>query len=191
LTALSATWRSGYAAACKAVYTGSIPVVAFARLQALRDSCVRNVSLIYLRDARNYVLKEGALELLASYHVSYARPFQWEMRGIGPDGPDLWIRSPDSDEYVPADWRRLDGFVFRVPMRFAAIDGLPDPPERELQQVLAEALRKLRLILHEAGARFDAENANAEQAEAEARQFGRPWRDPAATVRAAGRDSER
>ncbi len=26
----SATWRSGYAAACKAVYTGSIPVVAFA-----------------------------------------------------------------------------------------------------------------------------------------------------------------
>jgi hypothetical protein len=25
-----ATWRSGYAAACKAVYTGSIPVVAFA-----------------------------------------------------------------------------------------------------------------------------------------------------------------
>ena len=26
--ALSATWRSGYAAACKAVYTGSIPVVA-------------------------------------------------------------------------------------------------------------------------------------------------------------------
>ena len=26
--ATSATWRSGYAAACKAVYTGSIPVVA-------------------------------------------------------------------------------------------------------------------------------------------------------------------
>jgi hypothetical protein len=25
---LLATWRSGYAAACKAVYTGSIPVVA-------------------------------------------------------------------------------------------------------------------------------------------------------------------
>jgi hypothetical protein len=29
LGAFSATWRSGYAAACKAVYTGSIPVVAF------------------------------------------------------------------------------------------------------------------------------------------------------------------
>jgi hypothetical protein len=29
LVILSATWRSGYAAACKAVYTGSIPVVAF------------------------------------------------------------------------------------------------------------------------------------------------------------------
>jgi hypothetical protein len=26
--ASQATWRSGYAAACKAVYTGSIPVVA-------------------------------------------------------------------------------------------------------------------------------------------------------------------
>jgi hypothetical protein len=26
--AIAATWRSGYAAACKAVYTGSIPVVA-------------------------------------------------------------------------------------------------------------------------------------------------------------------
>ena len=134
--------------------------------------------LIYLRDARNYVLKEGALELLASYQVSYAGPFQWEIRGIGPDGPDLWIRSPDSDEFVPADWRRLDGFVFRAPMRFAPIDGLPDPPQRELQQVLAEAIRKLRLILHEADARFDAENSNADQAEAEARQFGRPWRDP-------------
>ena len=29
-----ATWRSGYAAACKAVYTGSIPVVA-----SLRNTC--------------------------------------------------------------------------------------------------------------------------------------------------------
>jgi hypothetical protein len=28
LTGFPATWRSGYAAACKAVYTGSIPVVA-------------------------------------------------------------------------------------------------------------------------------------------------------------------
>jgi hypothetical protein len=28
LVSFSATWRSGYAAACKAVYTGSIPVVA-------------------------------------------------------------------------------------------------------------------------------------------------------------------
>jgi hypothetical protein len=30
-SALAATWRSGYAAACKAVYTGSIPVVASER----------------------------------------------------------------------------------------------------------------------------------------------------------------
>src|SRR5881296_2583945 len=31
-----ATWRSGYAAACKAVYTGSIPVVAFTKTQQTR-----------------------------------------------------------------------------------------------------------------------------------------------------------
>jgi hypothetical protein len=30
LIGFPATWRSGYAAACKAVYTGSIPVVALA-----------------------------------------------------------------------------------------------------------------------------------------------------------------
>src|ERR1700719_546822 len=34
-----ATWRSGYAAACKAVYTGSIPVVAF----GTGLSCVLNL----------------------------------------------------------------------------------------------------------------------------------------------------
>jgi hypothetical protein len=32
-----ATWRSGYAAACKAVYTGSIPVVALSAPRARRD----------------------------------------------------------------------------------------------------------------------------------------------------------
>jgi hypothetical protein len=36
LAVLLATWRSGYAAACKAVYTGSIPVVAF-RTSRLRS----------------------------------------------------------------------------------------------------------------------------------------------------------
>lgn len=29
---IMATWRSGYAAACKAVYTGSIPVVALSKI---------------------------------------------------------------------------------------------------------------------------------------------------------------
>lgn len=33
LTSFLATWRSGYAAACKAVYTGSIPVVALSGLR--------------------------------------------------------------------------------------------------------------------------------------------------------------
>jgi hypothetical protein len=32
-----ATWRSGYAAACKAVYTGSIPVVASVASLAFSD----------------------------------------------------------------------------------------------------------------------------------------------------------
>ncbi len=34
---LAATWRSGYAAACKAVYTGSIPVVASAENLSARQ----------------------------------------------------------------------------------------------------------------------------------------------------------
>src|SRR5882762_8157788 len=34
LPCFPATWRSGYAAACKAVYTGSIPVVALATARA-------------------------------------------------------------------------------------------------------------------------------------------------------------
>src|SRR6266404_46395 len=37
-----ATWRSGYAAACKAVYTGSIPVVASTKPQQPRGLGVRS-----------------------------------------------------------------------------------------------------------------------------------------------------
>jgi hypothetical protein len=40
--ASSATWRSGYAAACKAVYTGSIPVVASRRITSKEADCSTN-----------------------------------------------------------------------------------------------------------------------------------------------------
>ena len=36
-----ATWRSGYAAACKAVYTGSIPVVAFEKRPYFGRFCLK------------------------------------------------------------------------------------------------------------------------------------------------------
>jgi hypothetical protein len=38
----AATWRSGYAAACKAVYTGSIPVVALSAIVASGSSPPRS-----------------------------------------------------------------------------------------------------------------------------------------------------
>ena len=38
----AATWRSGYAAACKAVYTGSIPVVASGGLSSGQGGSIMN-----------------------------------------------------------------------------------------------------------------------------------------------------
>lgn len=51
-----ATWRSGYAAACKAVYTGSIPVVAFGRVLPRAFNMPRS------RAGRPENLADGSLE---------------------------------------------------------------------------------------------------------------------------------
>jgi hypothetical protein len=45
LAVLLATWRSGYAAACKAVYTGSIPVVALSTVLMSQSAPARPRSI--------------------------------------------------------------------------------------------------------------------------------------------------
>lgn len=131
----------------------------------------------FLKDARNYVLHEGAVQLMMSYSFSYKGPLGMKVKGIGPNGPDVWVHEPGSEEWVPADWRRLEGFEFEIPMRFGPVAGLPDPPERELREMLGEKIAKLRLVLHEAEARFDPENADTEQATKEEKALGGPWRN--------------
>jgi hypothetical protein len=131
----------------------------------------------YLLRARNYVLKEGALRLMASYRFEYTGPLHFELRGIGPDGPDVWVSEGGESELVPADWRRLEGLKFDIPLRLGPVEGLPTPPERELREMLREKIAKLRLVLHEAEARFDPDNAETGQAAEEERALGHGWRE--------------
>ena len=116
-----------------------------------------DAELVYLRDARNYILKEGALQLMGSYEV---RGTGWlpgmEMRGIGPNGPELWAPDPqDPEKEVPIDWRRLDDFEFITHLRLGQIAGLPAPPEKELKALLHEKIGLLESVLREADGRFD------------------------------------
>jgi hypothetical protein len=57
-----------------------------------------------------------------------------KVKGIGPDGPEVWVRHEGSEEWVPADWRRLDGFEFEVPLRFGSVAGLPQRPSESFAQ---------------------------------------------------------
>ena len=54
MVALPATWRSGYAAACKAVYTGSIPVVASHETPANAGSAVPGLPTRVRKVPRRY-----------------------------------------------------------------------------------------------------------------------------------------
>lgn len=113
--------------------------------------------LAFLRDARNYVLKEGALRLQGSYEVRWSEQLPgMEIRGLGPDGPDLWAPDPsDPSREIPVDWRRLPGFEFITHLRLAPLPGLPDPPDKELKALLVEKARIFESILREADTRFD------------------------------------
>ena len=53
-----ATWRSGYAAACKAVYTGSIPVVASKKV--FQNDCRRRQQRMEQASVRNAVCMSGS-----------------------------------------------------------------------------------------------------------------------------------
>jgi hypothetical protein len=125
----------------------------------------RDSEFAFLKEARNFVLKEGSLQLMMSFSVKYTGPLHMELRGVGPNGPDIWVGEPG--RMVPADWRKLEGLEFDVPLRLGHVDGLPEPPDRELRSMLEEKILHLRLILHEAERRFDPECADEEQATAD------------------------
>jgi hypothetical protein len=118
----------------------------------------------YLKHARNYVLKEGALEIQGSYRIEWGSLGGLpglEIRGIGPQGPDVWAldpAAPDTDVKVPVDWRRVPGFEFDVKLRLAAVPGLPEPPERELKEMLADKIRVLEKVHLDAVERFDPDH---------------------------------
>lgn len=99
--------------------------------------------LIYLREARNYVLKEGALQLLGSFEVRWSQqPPGMVMKGIGPSGPELWAPDPnDPENEIPVDWRRLPDFEFITHLRLAELPDLPAPPEKELKALLPRPKR--------------------------------------------------
>jgi hypothetical protein len=105
----------------------------------------------YLVEARNHVEKRGGLRLLQSHSVSYDGTLGISVGAIGPDGPDVRIPSPSEPESdVPVDWRKLDGFSYEVLLRFAPIESLPDPPDKEVKTLLREKIARLRQILEEA-----------------------------------------
>jgi hypothetical protein len=109
----------------------------------------------YLKRARNYVIHEGALQPLASNEIKMdgAMPAGLEIRGRGPDGPDVW--APNSTGgMIPVDWRRLPGFEYQTHLRIAPARGLPDPPSRELKEMLAEKIEILDKIVTDAEERF-------------------------------------
>jgi hypothetical protein len=131
-----------------------------------------DLEMKYLLEARNHILKRGNLQLQHAYGVNYSGGLPISVHGIGPDGPDVRIPNPNNpDERVPVDWRKLEGFEFNIPLRFAAIDGLPDPPEREAKELLEEKIARLRLSILDAEERFDAGSFDPEEAAKQRKMF--------------------
>lgn len=130
-----------------------------------RRGLAADTEMRYLLEARNHVLKRGALNLMHAYECRYAGGLPIEIRGVGPDGPDVWIPHPGSGgERVPVDWRKLEGFEFNVPLRFGPLEGLPEPPEREVLGLLQEKIGRLRLLVLDAEERFDPDAFDPQEA---------------------------
>jgi hypothetical protein len=121
--------------------------------------------MAYLKEARNHVLKRGSLHVMHAYSFKYDGPLGISVHGFGPDGPDVRIPDPKNpNEKVPVDWRKLEGFEFEIPLRFGALDGLPEPPEKEVKALLLEKIGLLRLFVLDAEERFDKGSFDAEEA---------------------------
>lgn len=123
----------------------------------VQEQLAADTELAYLKEARNFVLKQGALKLMGSYGVSGTG---WlpgmEMRAIGPNGPELWMPDPaDPAHEIPVDWRRLEDFHFTTDLRLADVPGLPPAPTRELKEMLAEKITRFQELLGNAERRFD------------------------------------
>jgi hypothetical protein len=67
------------------------------------------------------------------------------------------------------DWRKLEGLEFNVPLRFGPFEGIPDPPDREVKELLEEKIGRLRLLVLDAEERFDPDSFDAEEAAVDAR----------------------
>jgi hypothetical protein len=52
----------------------------------------------YLLEARNHVLKRGSLNLMHAYELRFTGSLPIEVRGIGPNGPDVWAPTPDDPD---------------------------------------------------------------------------------------------
>jgi hypothetical protein len=142
-----------------------------------RAKLANDPEMKYLVEARNHVLKRGALNLMHAYELRYTGGLPIEIRHVGPSGPDIWIRSGGRDEEVPVDWRKLEGLYFNVPLRFGPLDDLPKPPDREVKELLQEKIGRLRLLLLDAEERFDSEAFDSEEA-AKQRAILAPLRPP-------------
>jgi hypothetical protein len=124
----------------------------------VQERLAADPELQYLKHARNYVLKQGSLRMLGSYEVRGGSGWLpgMTMRGIGPAGPDLWAPDPtDPEKEIPVDWRRLPGFEFLTHLRFGELEGLPEPPDKEVKALLAEKIQIFESILREADDLFD------------------------------------
>jgi hypothetical protein len=118
----------------------------------------------FLKEARNHILKRGSLHVMHAYSFEYDGTLGISV-GFGPDGPDVRVRNPNNpDEPIPVDWRKLEGFQFEIPLRFGALDDLPEPPEQEVKSLLMEKIGLLRLLVLDAEEEFDAEHFDAEEA---------------------------
>jgi hypothetical protein len=120
---------------------------------------------VYLKEARNYVLHQGALLILGSHGFEMTdTPPGIEVRRIGPDGPEVWAPNPAGAEgdMIPVDWRKLPGFKYDVDLRIAPRADLPPPPDRELKQMLADKIEVLEAIVWEADELFPGEEGDPE-----------------------------
>ena len=123
-----------------------------------------DAELAYLKEARNYVLKEGALKVMWSGTITMDgdSPLGARLHGMTEDGPVVSVpdeTAEDGRRFVA--WREVPGVNFRRVMKLAHVSGLPPPPERDLREVLSDKVDTFHYLLSNAERHFDRDNAAA------------------------------